>query len=115
RNHRKLAIIDNGIAYCGSQNLINADYGGRKGAPWVDLNGRFMGPIVRELAIVYAEDWAFETEKHLEVPPVQNGPISSPGTLMQVVPTGPTSPRESYRRLLLAALQCARERISLTT
>ena len=115
RNHRKLAIIDSGVAYCGSQNLINADYGGRKGAPWVDLNCRFMGPVVRELAIVFAEDWAFETDKRLEVAPIQNVALDCNGTLMQVVPTGPTSPAENYRRLLLAAVQSARERIILTT
>jgi cardiolipin synthase len=115
RNHRKLALIDNGIAYCGSQNLVNPDYGGRKGAPWVDLSGRFTGPVVRELAIVFAEDWAFETGTRLEVPPVMNLPVIPEGTLMQVVPTGPTSPGENYRRVLLAALQCARERITLTT
>ena len=114
RNHRKLALIDNGIAYCGSQNLINADYGGRKGAPWVDLSGRFTGPVVRELAIVFAEDWAFETGVMLDVPPLMNLPICADGTLMQVVPTGPTSRGENYRRVLLAALQCARETITLT-
>jgi cardiolipin synthase len=115
RNHRKLAVIDNGIAYCGSQNLINADYGGRKGAPWVDLSARFTGPVVRELAIVFAEDWAFETDTLLNVPPVMNLPVAPEGMLMQVVPTGPSSPGENYRRVLLAALQCARERVSLTT
>jgi cardiolipin synthase len=115
RNHRKLALIDCGIAYCGSQNLVNADYGGRKGAPWVELTGRFTGPVVRELAMIFAEDWAFETGKLLEVPPLTDIPLVPDGALMQVVPTGPTSPGENYRRILLAALQCARERVSLTT
>ena len=114
RNHRKLALIDDVVAYCGSHNLINADYGGRKGAPWVDLSARFTGPVVRELAIVFAEDWAFETDIHLEAPPLADPPLASEGALMQVVPTGPTSAGENYRRVLLAALQCARKRVTLT-
>ncbi|HSZ57174.1 MAG TPA: cardiolipin synthase [Tepidisphaeraceae bacterium] len=114
RNHRKLALIDDVVAYCGSHNLINADYGGRKGAPWVDLSARFTGPVVRELAIVFAEDWAFETDIHLEAPPLADRPLASEGALMQVVPTGPTSAGENYRRVLLAALQCARKRVTLT-
>jgi len=43
RNHRKMAVIDDAIAYCGSQNIINADYGGRHGGPWVDLTARLTG------------------------------------------------------------------------
>ncbi|HEY8748735.1 MAG TPA: cardiolipin synthase [Tepidisphaeraceae bacterium] len=115
RNHRKLAVIDAKVAYCGSQNLINADYGGRHGAPWVDLSARLTGPIVSELAIVFAEDWGFETGTILDAPAPQATHDCGDQTLMQVVPTGPTSPGENYRRLLLAALQCARQRVSLTT
>jgi len=33
RNHRKLAVIDGKIAYAGSHNVINPDYGGRRGNP----------------------------------------------------------------------------------
>jgi cardiolipin synthase len=112
RNHRKLAVIDDQIAYAGSHNLINPDYGGRKGAPWVDLTGRYTGPIVSELAKVFAEDWAFETGEFLEP---QTPPTSANGTAMQVVPTGPSSPAATYRRLLLAAVQSAREKLILTT
>ena len=68
RNHRKLAIIDGQIAFAGSHNLINADYGGRRGNPWVDLTGRFTGPIVGELASIFAEDWAFETGQEIDIP-----------------------------------------------
>ncbi|MEX2216436.1 MAG: phospholipase D-like domain-containing protein, partial [Phycisphaeraceae bacterium] len=63
RNHRKLVVIDGRIAYTGSHNIVNPDYG--KGAfgsslAWVDLTGRFAGPIVHQLQIVFLEDWAFE-------------------------------------------------------
>lgn len=58
RNHRKLAIIDQGITWCGSQNCadpaftIKARY-----APWVDILVRFEGPIARQNQWLFASDW----------------------------------------------------------
>ncbi|MFI5378776.1 MAG: cardiolipin synthase, partial [Tepidisphaerales bacterium] len=115
RNHRKLAILDSTIAYAGSHNLVNPDYGGRRGAPWVDLTGRFTGPVVDELSIVFAEDWAVETGQVLDAPTLPRPAETPGGTPMQVVPTGPSAPGETYRRLLLAAIQSARSRLILTT
>jgi cardiolipin synthase A/B len=115
RNHRKFAIIDHKVAYVGSQNLINADYGGRRGGPWVDLTGRFTGPVIAEVAMVFLEDWAFETGEELEAPNVEN--VAGPETEMaaQTVPTGPSLAANGFRRVLLAAVQCARHRVILTT
>lgn len=123
RNHRKLAIIDGHIAYNGSHNLINADYGGRRGNPWVDVTGRFTGPIVGELASVFAEDWEFETGEEINIPyPESEAKQDSGGAAKdgqdfpaQAVPTGPTLPDATYRRLLLAAIQSAQRQLILTT
>ena len=115
RNHRKLAVIDSIVALVGSHNIILPDYGGRRGAPWVDLSARVSGPIVDELSIVFAEDWAFETGEILPIPRPLDRAHSSSGAAMQVIPTGPSEPGETYRRVLLAALQCARQRVMLTT
>jgi cardiolipin synthase len=115
RNHRKLAIIDDRIAYNGSQNLINADYGGRRGGPWVDLSGRFTGPVVAEFATVFVMDWAFETNQELDAPsPDTIGKIAG-GVPMQVVPSGPVSPGESFRRLFLGVVESAQRQIIITT
>ena len=112
RNHRKLAIIDGQTAYAGSHNIVDADYGGRRAGPWFDVTGRFTGPIVGELASIFAEDWAFETGLDIEIPyPDRHDP--SPGdpsaqeVPAQVVATGPSQPDATYRRLLLAAIQSA--------
>ena len=115
RDHRKLAIIDDRVALVGSQNLINPDYGGRRGAPWCDLTGRIIGPVVRELAIVFAEDWAFETGQLLDVPHPEQLAPEPDGVAMQVVPTGPVFRSESFRRVVLGAIQSARQRLILTT
>ncbi len=115
RNHRKLGIIDQKIAFIGSQNIVNADYGGRKGAPWVDLTARITGPAVVELLMVFAEDWSFETGIDLSTPTLPAQTHAETSIAAQVVPTGPTSLATSFRRVLLAAIQCAKSRIILTT
>jgi cardiolipin synthase len=115
RNHRKLAIIDDKLAYAGSQNLINPDYGGRRGGPWVDLSGRFTGPVVAELATVFVTDWAFETNQLLGAPSPAETMMIEDGVPMQVVPTGPASQGESFRRLFLAVVDSAQHRLVLTT
>jgi cardiolipin synthase len=114
RNHRKLSVIDDQIAWIGSHNLINADYGGRRGSPWVDVTARCRGPIVGELATVFAEDWAFETGKDVSLPSA-DWMQSAADVLAQAVPTGPSSPGTTYRRLLLAAIQCSRKQLIITT
>jgi len=113
RNHRKLAIIDGQVALAGSQNLVNADYDGKCGQ-WFDVTGKLTGPIVAELDGVFCEDWALETGQklqRLEEPP----PVAENGIPMQAVPTGPSFPGETYRRVLLAAIQSARRQLILTT
>jgi cardiolipin synthase A/B len=114
RNHRKLAIIDNHTAYAGSHNLIDPSYGGKRGNPWVDVSAKFTGPVVSELALVFAEDWYFETGRELSLPSPQA--LDPAGEVaMQVVPTGPPGPRTTYRKLLLTAIDCSRQRLMFTT
>ncbi len=119
RNHRKLAVIDDRVAFMGSHNLINPDYGGRRGNPWFDVTGRFTGPIVAELASVFAEDWAFETGDEIPLQQTvetgENLADALPAFAAQTVPTGPSTPGLNYRRLLLGAIQCAQKKLLLTS
>ncbi len=58
RNHRKIAVIDNRITYCGSQNCADPDFLPKaKFAPWVDVLLRFEGPVVRQNQHLFASDW----------------------------------------------------------
>jgi cardiolipin synthase len=115
RNHRKMSVIDNRLAYAGSQNLINPDYGGKRGGPWVDLSGRITGPVVAEFAAVFASDWAFETNERLDAPTISTISQIEGGSPMQIVPTGPVSAAESFRRLFLGIVDSAQHRLVLTT
>ncbi len=66
RNHRKIAVIDNCITYCGSQNISDEEFAVKaKFAPWVDVMMRFTGPIARQNQHLFASDWTAHTREDL--------------------------------------------------
>lgn len=116
RNHRKLAVIDGQTAYAGSHNAVNEDYGHKHAGKWIDLSGRFTGPIVTQFQQLFCEDWAFETDQTLHDAETLFPPIKSTGEIpAQLVPTGPNHEGESFRRVLIAALGAAQRQIIMTT
>lgn len=115
RNHRKIALVDGRVAYTGSHNVVVEDYGHKRAGKWIDLSGRFTGPVVAQLQMVFLDDWAFETGHRLEhaslFPPLRpTGKVAA-----QVVPTGPNHEAETFRRVLVAALNAAHRKIIITT
>lgn len=115
RNHRKLTVIDGLVGHSGGFN-IGQEYidGGKKYPAWRDTGMRFEGPIVVELAKLFADRW-YEVEREellddgffragLAVDDAANLP-------MQVVAHGVEDPRESARRAHAVAIAGARERV----
>ena len=115
RNHRKLSVIDGTIAYTGSQNIVNPDYGHPKAGKWIDLSGRFTGPVVGQLQAVFYEDWAFETDETLNEPDIFPRLKPTGETPAQAVPTGPTQETETLLRVILAAINAAQRKIIITS
>lgn len=116
RNHRKLAVIDGRVGYTGSQNIVDTNYGHRSGPPWIDLMGRFVGPVVAQLQLVFEEDWAFETGEDLERPSCFPPPVVMGEMSAQTVPTGPSEDDiDALPRVLLTALNAAQRKIIITS
>jgi cardiolipin synthase len=115
RNHRKVAVIDGRCAYAGSHNIVNEDYGHKHVGKWIDLSGRFTGPVVAQFQELFCEDWNFDTDQTLDGDDLF--PAIDPAGEMpaQVVPTGPNHEGESFRRVLIAALAAAQRHIIMTT
>jgi len=114
RNHRKLAIIDGAIGYTGSQNIVDADYGGKFEGVWRDLMIRVEGPVLTQLQAVFFEDWAAETNEALPddlLPDLE--PVGE--TLAIAVPSGPSLRQGAFRDIMLAAINEADERVIMTT
>jgi cardiolipin synthase len=66
RNHRKIAVIDNTITYCGSQNCADPEFRIKaKYAPWVDAVMRFVGPVARQNQLLFASDWMAQVNDDL--------------------------------------------------
>lgn len=114
RNHRKLVVIDGRIAYTGSQNIIDVDYG-RRGLAWHDLMARVVGPAVLELQTVFIADWCFETDETLNSADIFPDSPPAGDVAVQVLPSGPSYPTENYQRMVVAALHAARRRVMITS
>lgn len=122
RNHRKLAVLDGAVAFTGSQNVVNADYGHKRIGAWQDLSLRIEGPAVAHLQAVFADDWHYQTGEDLDQARYFDGAAAAgaqelPGEVaVQVVPSGPhTSEGSVVRDLLLEALHASRDRVVITT
>jgi cardiolipin synthase A/B len=115
RNHRKLAVIDGRIAYAGSHNVINREYPTGEKLDLTDLSARFTGPVVAQLQIVFIEDWVFETDEHIDGEPLFPKLDAAGRVRVQTVPSGPNEESETFRRVLLAAVNSARKRLVITT
>lgn len=115
RNHRKLAVIDGTCAYAGSHNVLDAMYPIRPPLQCFDCSARLTGPVVGQLQAVFAEDWAFETDKSLDPEDLfphcpEDGDVQA-----QVVPSGPEHESHTFRRMMLTTINTARRSLMLTT
>lgn len=118
RNHRKLIVVDERIAYTGSLNMADPLYfKARAGVgQWVDAMCRVRGPAVTSISAVFEGDWFIETG--LTRPEeVEHEPISGPkGEVeMQVVPSGPRHHQSTIHRMLIQGAHEARRELTLTT
>jgi hypothetical protein len=90
RNHRKLLVLDGRVAWVGSQNVAEASFAPKaRYAPWVDCMLRVEGPLVRELQIVFVEDWFMERDEDLDAQLAIEPPFHTDGVTAQAVATGP--------------------------
>jgi cardiolipin synthase len=116
RNHRKIAIIDNRITYCGSQNCADPEFLVKaKYAPWVDVMMRLEGPIVRQNQLLFASDWMSEVDEDLSDLLIESGDSASAGFPAQVIGTGPTVRTSAMPDMFELLMYTARRELVITT
>lgn len=119
RNHRKLAVIDNRIAYCGSQNCADPEFRVKsRFAPWIDLLLRCEGPVARQAQWLFLAAWIAETgERGLEsLPAAGPAPLRfETGTIALMLGTGPTSRGNAMSDMFVASLYASRRELVITT
>jgi len=116
RNHRKIAVIDDRVAYTGSQNLVDPRFfkQGSGVGQWVDAMVRVTGSAAAALDGVFSFDWSTETAGGFDPPQAPDRGIQG-GSAVQVVPSGPGLQPEAIHQLLLTAIYSARRELVLTT
>lgn len=113
RTHRKIVVIDGEIGFTGGINITDAEDERLRKDAYRDLHLRLEGDVVRELQLVFVEDWAYATGQpplRLQHPPPRRGSISA-----QVVVSGPDSSWEAIHRVHVAAIHSAQRRVWLVT
>ncbi|MCE0492642.1 cardiolipin synthase [Vibrio salinus] len=118
RQHRKIIIIDEKIAYTGSMNMVDpSTFKQDSGVgEWIDLMVKVTGPTVNVLAAIHCWDWEFETgERNFPtLPECKLVPNAAPHPI-QVVPSGPGLPENLILQVLTLAIHQANESITITT
>ncbi|MFN0052723.1 MAG: cardiolipin synthase [Planctomycetales bacterium] len=116
RNHRKIVIVDGRIGFTGGMN-IGDEYIGRNPrlGYWRDTHLRLAGPVVLQLQQVFAEDWFFATSQQLTDPRLFPAPQETSDQVAQVIAGGPDGDTDVFHSLFFAAINEARDRITLAT
>ena len=116
RNHRKILVVDGTLGFTGGMNIDRRYW--RPEAPgeaYRDLHFRLRGPVVAQLAEVFADDWQFTTEEALRgapwfVPIAPAGPC-----LARVIEAGPDEHFESLRWAIVGGLDAAQRSVRVVT
>lgn len=117
RNHRKILVIDNRLAYIGSQNLIDRTYHRKDDIYYDELVAKMTGPIVRQCGAVFAGDWYAETNERLTKltnPKLDASPQKSGDVLAQLVPSGPGYETLNNSKLFVSLIHKAQNKIVIT-
>ena len=120
RQHRKVVLIDNYVAYTGSMNMVDPRFFKQDAGvgQWVDLMARMEGPVATTMGIVYSCDWEIETGKRIlpPEPDLNQMPFEQEsGHTIQVIASGPGFPEDMIHQALLTATYSAREQLVMTT
>ena len=116
RNHRKLVIVDNRLAFPGGLNGGD-EYLGRDPACgyWPHTQTSLEGPVVRQLIDVFMEDWYCATDEQVARSPSSGNEPFPDGTLAQVIADGPDHDVRPLRSVLLAAILEADKSVTIST
>ena len=118
RNHRKQLVIDNRIAWCGSQNAADPEFRIKpKYAPWVDVMSRWVGPVALHCQYLFVSDWMGEQGEDISALLTEPlaGERHGESITAQVLGTGPTLRFDAMPSCLAELIHCAREELVVTT
>ena len=115
RNHRKITVIDNSIAYIGGMNIADRYREGTKYGIWRDTHLRIVGPCASGFLYSFRLDWNF-----IGLPPfsepvhVYNTPPDKEAGV-QMLSSGPIGQWSNLAMMFLKAIANAKECVYIST
>lgn len=125
RQHRKMILIDNYIAYTGSMNMVDPNLFKQNigVGQWIDIMIRINGPASYIMGMIFEFDWEMETGENIIVPKLSNiqhakkkqQSLSLGGHTIQIIPSGPGFPKGIIHQVLITLLYKASTQLIITT
>ena len=116
RNHRKSLILDNRVAWIGSQNAADPEFRIKpRFAPWVDIMSRWAGPAARQAQFLFVSDWMSEGGEDLSGLLKGPAPTKAGNVTAQIVGTGPGLRFDAMPSLFDEIIHSARRELIITT
>ncbi|HVV84350.1 MAG TPA: phosphatidylserine/phosphatidylglycerophosphate/cardiolipin synthase family protein [Kofleriaceae bacterium] len=115
RDHRKILVVDDEVAFTGGIN-VGDDYAAvaEGGAGWHDLHCELRGPVVIDLARLFRRTWIAEGGAPYPPPPYPPDDAKAPGTVaVRVVDNMGRRRRGAIRRAYLTAIAAAQRTVWL--
>jgi cardiolipin synthase len=115
RNHRKLLVVDNDVAYAGGMN-IGDDHTTVSGQARrvSDVHFGLRGPIIAELARVFHDDWQFTTGQAVQ-PDEPPPPTGSNATRCRAIPDGPDDKLDALALTIQGVVSGASRSVEIMT
>jgi cardiolipin synthase len=114
RNHRKIMVIDNTVAFTGSLN-IGEDFLNTKKRKWRETSVKIQGPSVAQLQWVFCEDWYTATGEILPFSEYFGSYRDAGDHIVQIVASGPDIREKAMQKAFFMAIASAKKSIYLTT
>lgn len=115
RNHRKLVVVDNVLAFTGGLNVARMYLGHDPSiGPWRDTFAAFRGPVVSQLALHFSSDWMWATGEDLSD---IAGTVPAPVGHLRAVALAPSPAEEiaAGNLYFIALAHAARNRLWIST
>ena len=115
RNHRKIVVVDGEVAYTGGAN-IGDEYANMGKLPWRDTHLRIVGDAVAALNLRFLQDYAYATNKKIDLATFSIKEHSVNNLLpVQVVSCGPDWSEQNLKQTYIKLIYMAKKRIWIQT
>ena len=123
RDHRKLLVIDDAMAFTGGVNIAQVYENHRqpyrlnqtpKTLPWRDTDVEITGPVVGSFQKLFVQTWA--EQKGVALPPAPPSPEAAQGdSFVQALDGSPRDGHPAIYKTLMVAIAASRRSVHLTT